>query len=100
MLTQKKIAHILKKEMPYLNAAFGIKKLSLFGSFAKGTPHKLSDIDIIVEFNRPIGLKFIDLADYLEKILGRKIDILTTQGLKGIRVKRIADTITKGLYNV
>lgn len=86
--------------MPHLSAAFGIKKLSLFGSFAKGMPKKDSDIDIIVEFRQPIGLKFIDLTDHLEKLLGRKIDILTTEGLKGIRVKRITQEIARSLYRV
>jgi len=54
----------------------------------------------MVEFDRPIGLKFMRLAEYLEKLLGRKVDVLTPDGLKGIRTKTAADSIRKGLKYV
>ncbi|MEK6728069.1 MAG: nucleotidyltransferase domain-containing protein [Candidatus Omnitrophota bacterium] len=54
----------------------------------KGKYTKTSDIDMVVEFIRPIGLRFMDLAEYLEKRLGRKTDILTADGIKSIRIKK------------
>jgi len=41
-------------------------------------------VDILVEFSKPIGLKFITLADYLEKILGKRVDLLTPNALKQV----------------
>lgn len=48
-------------------------------------------MDIVVEFEKPIGLKFIELSDYIEKVLGKKVDILTPAGINGIRVKKVVE---------
>lgn len=61
---------------------YGIVKIAIFGSFAKGYPNEESDVDILVELARPMGLEFIALADYLEDRLGRKVDISTFDCLK------------------
>jgi uncharacterized protein len=100
MLTQQKAIKIIKAEFPYLKDKFGVKKIALFGSFAKRIETKKSDVDILVEFEKPIGLKFVDLAEYLEKILGRKTDILTLEGIRGIRIKGIAQSIKRNLLYV
>lgn len=86
--------------MGYLHEQFGVKQLALFGSFAAGTAKKNSDVDLLVEFDRPMGLKFVRLSEYLEKLLGRKVDVLTKEGFKRIRVKTAADSIRKGLRYV
>ncbi|MBE2240281.1 MAG: nucleotidyltransferase domain-containing protein [Caldilineaceae bacterium] len=52
---------------------YGVKRIGLFGSFASGTANEASDIDVIVEFQRPIGFKFIELVDYLERLLRREV---------------------------
>lgn len=61
----------------------GVKQLGFFGSFARNTPGELSDIDFYVEFEE--GKKnfdnFMDLADLLEEITGRKIELLTPESL-------------------
>ena len=63
--------------------AFGVKKLSLFGSFASGKPETNSDIDLLVDFEP--GKKsfdnFMDLSFFLEDISGRKVELITTQSL-------------------
>lgn len=100
MINRQKIIEILKKERPALAERFGVKKIAIFGSFAKGTPSKNSDIDIFVEFDRPLGLSFMDFADHLEKALGRKADILTLQGIRGIRIKGVAHRIRRELHYV
>ena len=65
-----------------------------FGSYAKGVPHEQSDIDLIAEFNAPIGLKFIEFTEYLEHLLGTPVDVLTPAGIQGIRnPKDIQETI-------
>jgi uncharacterized protein len=84
----------------YLSSEFGVEKIGLFGSVATGTDNDSSDIDLIVEFSHPMGLKFIRLVEYLEGILGRKVDLLTRDGLENIRVKKVADDIRKTLTYV
>lgn len=96
-LTQDIIIKKLKQELPFLKDKFGIRKIGIFGSFAKGLNRKDSDIDIIVEFEKPIGLAFIDLADYIENLFGKKVDLLTPEGIRSIRIKKVALDIEKSI---
>ena len=66
MLTRETIVHQLRENYPYLTAEYGVQRIGLFGSFARGTADETSDIDVIVEFQRPIGFQFMELVDYLE----------------------------------
>ncbi len=64
-------------------AGLGVASLAIFGSFARGQASSRSDIDILVEFNRPVGLfAFLDVKFYLEKLLGKKIDLVTPDALR------------------
>jgi uncharacterized protein len=94
------IEKIIRQEYPYLKGHFGIKRIGLFGSFAFNTAKKDSDIDLLVEFERPIGFKFMILAEYLETKLGLKIDLLTPDGLKSIHVASVAENIKKSIVYV
>lgn len=96
----KELVSILKTESPYLAKEFGVRKIGFFGSFAAGRQTKHSDVDIAVEFSRPIGLGFVKFADHLEKKLGRKVDIITSEGIKNIRVKRVAHEIKRSIIYV
>ena len=100
MLTRKKSIDILRQKAPYLNERFGVKRIALFGSFAKSRQSKDSDLDLVVEFDRPIGLTFFDLVEYLEKVLNKKVDILTFEAIKTIRIKHIAESIKRSLIYV
>jgi hypothetical protein len=86
---------ILKREHPFLLRKYGARKLAVFGSFAKGKQNRGSDVDIIIEFEKPVGFKFIELSEYLEKVLHRKVDIITKEGLKSIRNPEISREIRK-----
>ncbi len=90
----------LRSQYPYLSSEFGIKRIGVFGSVVKQSEREESDIDLIVEFDRPIGLQFMSLAEYMEKLFGRKVDILTKDGIRNIRVKRIATDIEKDIIYV
>ena len=99
-MLDEELTNIIKRELPYLMEHFGVKRIGLFGSFARGTPRSDSDVDILVEFKRPVGFKFMEFADHLEQVLGRKVDILTPAGLQSIRVKRIAREIEESVVYV
>ena len=86
--------------MPYLAVEYGVSRIGLFGSFASQTADDDSDIDLLVEFHRPIGFRYMELVDYLEALLGREVDVLTPAGLQGIRVKRVADDINASIVYV
>jgi predicted nucleotidyltransferase len=100
MLTRQKIVAVLKENFPQLKSNFGVKKIALFGSFLKQKETKTSDVDILIEFEKPIGFKFIDLTERIEDLLGRKIDILTPAGIDSIRIKKIARNIKRSLLYV
>ena len=99
-LTKEKITDILSEKSEYLAEAYGVKKIGLFGSYANGTYTEASDIDIIVEFETPLGFKFMEFADYLEKVFGKPVDVLTVGGLQGIRIPHIAQSIRESIVYV
>ena len=99
-LTTEKITNILSEKSEYLAETYGVKRIGLFGSYAKGTHTEVSDIDIIVEFETPLGFKFTDFADYLEELLGKPVDVLTLGGLQGIRNPYVAQSIRESIVYV
>ncbi len=82
MITRDDILSTLKELKPFLHKEFAVKEIGLFGSFADESFTEDSDIDILVDFERPIGWKFFSLEIYLEKIFNRKIDLVTKNALK------------------
>jgi predicted nucleotidyltransferase len=82
MKTLEEIKNILREQKNELKERYGVKKIGIFGSFARGEQKEISDVDILVEFERPIGLRFFELADYIEEILEIKVDLLTPNALK------------------
>ena len=91
---------VLRANQPELRAEYGVRRLAVFGSVARDAASVDSDVDVIVEFEHPIGLRFVDFADRLEAILGVKIDILTPAGISDIRNPRIAESIRKSAVYV
>ncbi len=62
---------------------YGVKSIGIFGSFVRGEARKTSDVDILVEFERPISLfKFLELEEYLANLIGRKVDLVSKKALK------------------
>lgn len=104
MTTQEIILQTLAKELPNLRQRYGVEKIALFGSFANATADETSDIDLLIEFSRPLGFKFMQLADYLESLLGRKVDLVTFDSLKrgSLHPRRahIAENIVRTLIYV
>lgn len=54
----------------------------VFGSYARGEQNSESDIDLLVELKKPLGLKFFGLEKFLEKLFGKKVDLGTPESIK------------------
>lgn len=62
--------------------AHGTRRIALFGSFVRGEAGPDSDVDLIVDFDRPTGfLALVRLERELSEVLGRKVDLLTEKGI-------------------
>ena len=80
----------IAKLKPELEQRFGVNSIGLFGSVVRPDfSQEKSDIDIVVDFNKPIGIEFIELGDYLEDNLNRKVDLLSRNGIKPQYLKSI-----------
>lgn len=99
-MTREQITKILQEQRTYLRAEFGVENIGLFGSHAKGTANVGSDIDLVIEFTHPIGFRFVELAEYLEKLLDAPVDILTPAGVEGILVPLVASEIRDSVVYV
>ena len=82
MRTLKEIKDTLAAHEEEIRKRYGVVILGIFGSYARGEQNELSDIDILVELEKPIGLKFFELWDELEKLLGVEVDLLTIRAVK------------------
>ncbi len=89
MITRNDILSKLRELKPFLHKDYSVKEIGLFGSFADDTYTEDSDIDIIVELEKPIGWRFFTLEIFLENTFGRKIDLVTKNALK----EQIKDSI-------
>jgi len=68
---------------------YPLKSIAIFGSYSRDQQTPDSDLDIMVEFSAPIGVRFIDLADELEGIVGTKVDVVSKNGIKRKYLKSI-----------
>jgi uncharacterized protein len=82
MISKNDILNKLSDLKPILHRDYSVKEIGLFGSFSDDSYTDDSDIDLLVEFERPIGWKYFSLEIYLESIFGRKIDLVTKNALK------------------
>jgi predicted nucleotidyltransferase len=82
METRSEVINKLQEIKPVLQKEWAVETLGLFGSFADESNIASSDIDIMVEFNKPVGWRFFTLEAYLEKELNHKIDLVTRNALK------------------
>jgi uncharacterized protein len=87
--------HRIATHSTELRKEFGVVSLSLFGSMARGDDEEHSDVDLLVEFERPIGLlRFVGLKLRLEQILGRTVDLVEPEALHpGMRDRILAEAI-------
>jgi predicted nucleotidyltransferase len=94
-MLRNEIMATLHAQQEELHRRFGVKTLSLYGSVARNQETAESDIDLLVEFDRPTGLfGLIELQEHLEKCFGRKVDLGTPGSLKPrVRDRVLAEAI-------
>lgn len=93
MLTRTDILSKLTELKPILHKDFSVNKIGLFGSYSDNSFTEESDIDILVELEKPIGWKFFSLELYLEQIFNKKIDLVTQNTLKEQIKKNILEQV-------
>lgn len=76
------IKQILTQLKPELRKKYFVNSIGLFGSIVRDGFNDKSDVDIIVDFSKPIGIEFVDLADYIESKLSKKVDLVSKNGIK------------------
>lgn len=88
------IRRIVEARKPDLERDYGVVSLGVFGSVVRGESRPGSDIDMLVEFNRPIGFfRFLELEELLGEYLGSKVDLVTRGALKPRIGKRILEEV-------
>ncbi|MCB9252749.1 MAG: nucleotidyltransferase family protein [Flavobacteriales bacterium] len=88
------IRALLQRHKQGLSEKYGVSVMAIFGSYVKEQQNENSDIDILVDFNKPIGIEFIDLANELEVILQNKVDLVSKNGIKPQYLKYIEPDLT------
>lgn len=83
MTTLEQTQQVLKQEKPLLENKFNVGQIGVFGSMVRGEQEKPSDLDILVEFLKPMSLfSLLELEDYLSNRLGVKVDLVLKKALK------------------
>lgn len=90
----EELKQIIEHHRPVLEEKYKVKSIAVFGSYARGEQTQESDVDVMVEFTEPVGFLFIHLADYLEEILGVKVDLITPEAIKPNRREYIMRDLT------
>ncbi len=86
----REITNLIDKHSDFLEENYKVENIGIFGSVTKGQETKSSDIDILVDLSEPVGLfKFIELENFLGRILGRKVDLVTRRALKPMIKKEV-----------
>ncbi|MBX3043204.1 MAG: nucleotidyltransferase family protein [Candidatus Kapabacteria bacterium] len=89
MLSRENILSLLQTNKKSLMEKYPINKMALFGSYSRKDNNLDSDVDILVDFNEQIGIRFIDLADELSEILGKNVDLVSSKAIKDKYFKEI-----------
>lgn len=89
-MKQEKIREKIFEQLPLLKAKYHVKKIGIFGSFARDEQKKGSDLDVLVEFETPVGFfEFIRLENFLSRTLRKKVDLVSKKAIKPAIKKEI-----------
>jgi uncharacterized protein len=82
MSSLNEIKNILSANKEYFINKYSVKNIGIFGSYARNEANPDSDIDILIDFEKPIGLEFVTLADELENLLNTKVDLVSVNAIQ------------------
>jgi len=90
MKTEREIKKILTLKKQELCARYSVKEMGIFGSYLSGDQKESSDIDILVEYEKPVSLiEFVNLKNYLTDLLEMDVDLVMKKALKPNLGRRI-----------
>ena len=76
------VLQILKDNKQFLFEKYPLKSLALFGSYSRGDYTNESDVDILVDFNEPVGIEFLDLCYDIEALVKKEVDLVSRNAVK------------------
>lgn len=88
MTTREDILNLLSNRLETIRS-FGVREIGLFGSFARSEQNETSDVDILVELDKPKYKKYMNLLEFLEETFGRKVDLVTKSSIKPLIRNRV-----------
>jgi hypothetical protein len=92
MTEKDEILAVLRSALPDLKRRWPIRSLAVFGSVTRGEASAASDLDVLVEFARPLGLsEFLALEDALSALVRRRVDLVTRAALKPYIGRQVLD---------
>ncbi len=94
MKSLEEIKSILRKQKLQIRERYGVSKIGIFGSYVRGEQKKKSDVDILVEFEKPISLlKLVNLENFLADIIGIKVDVVPKEDIRRELKERIIQEV-------
>lgn len=92
-MNKQQIIEKLTSIKPYLQEQFGITELALFGSYSRDEQTSDSDIDIMVEYKKSMGMRFLDMVYELDDLFKQKVEVVSKQGIKPKYFKAIENDL-------
>jgi len=87
--TREEILSLLTKNKSNLENKFKVRRMALFGSYARGDQQSDSDVDILVDIDPSVGLEFVTLAEQIEQMLGLPVELVSRRAIKPNKLKYI-----------
>lgn len=102
MMDSEDVVRIVLENLGDMRRKYGVKRIGLFGSYTRNEQKESSDVDFVVEFEEGKATldNFMDLASFLEELLGKKVDLLTVEGLRSIRIEEVKRSIEESVTYV
>jgi predicted nucleotidyltransferase len=88
-ITKREILSVLVQNKTELENRFKVRRLAIFGSYARGDQRPDSDVDILVDIDPSVGLEFVTLAEQIEQLLGLPVELVSRRAIKANKLKYI-----------
>ena len=87
--SREEILSLLSQNKSNLENRFKVRRMALFGSYARGDQRSDSDVDILVDIDPSVGLEFVTLAEQIEQLLGLPVELVSRRAIKPNKLKYI-----------